>query len=134
MTDAEMALAANEEFYRAFVQGDLMAMDMLWAGDDTVTCIHPGWGLLGDRYSVLQSWQSILQAPPPIECQNARVWLAGGVAMVICDEVIAGDSLVATNVFVLEEDSWKICHHHASQILTPQATADASNDPSPSIH
>ena len=137
MTDAEMALAANEEFYRAFAQGDLMAMDTLWAGDDDVTCIHPGWDILGDRYSVLQSWQSILAAPPPVECRNARVWMSGSVAVVICDEVIVGDALAATNVYVLEEDGWKICHHHASQILAAvrdPVAPQAANDPSPSIH
>ena len=36
---------ANHAFYAAFGNLDIGEMDMIWAHQDYVTCIHPGWSL-----------------------------------------------------------------------------------------
>ena len=34
---------ANQAFYEAFGELDIAKMDRIWAHQEYVTCIHPGW-------------------------------------------------------------------------------------------
>ena len=117
------ALAANEAFYDAFNRKDAALMDAVWAGTPDVTCIHPGWNLLQGREAVLESWRNILSNPgqPRIVTGGATVSLHDALAVVICRELVAGSPLVATNVFVLEGESWKLLHHQSGPVFTPGA-------------
>jgi len=114
------ALAANEAFYDAFNQKDPSLMDTLWADSDDVTCIHPGWNLLRGRDAVLESWHSILTNPgqPRIVTGGATASIHGALAVVICRELVAGSPLLATNVFVLDGEAWKMLHHHSGPVYT----------------
>jgi ketosteroid isomerase-like protein len=115
-------LAANEAFYDAFARKDAAAMDALWARDTPVACLHPGWAALVGREPVVESWRRILLgggAPASIRCERARAHLAGGMAWVICEEILPGGALVATNLFVRERGSWRLVHHHASPLPPP---------------
>ena len=135
MSDEEAVLAANRAFYETFAAGDADGMDALWADRAEVACIHPGWDALTGRASVMQSWREVLVQPPPIRCRGARAFLEGGNAFVICEEVISGGVLIATNLFVREADGWKLVHHHASQVLAETAVAPADDDePAGTVH
>jgi hypothetical protein len=116
-------LAANLEFYRAFGARDLAAMDTLWARRAPVACLHPGWTALAERAAIMGSWAAILSNPdaPRIACFDERVLLYGDAALVLCEEVLAGGTLAASNLFVREEGLWRIAHHHAGQIVRRQA-------------
>jgi ketosteroid isomerase-like protein len=123
MTDQDAVLAANLEFYRAFAARDLAAMDALWARQAAVACLHPGWTALSDREAIMESWAGILSNPdaPRIACFDERVFLYGDTALVLCEEELAGGTLAASNLFVREDGSWRIAHHHAGQIVRRQA-------------
>lgn len=123
MTDTDAALAANLEFYRAFAMRDLAAMDALWARRGPVSCLHPGWAALTDREVIIASWNSILSNPeaPRIACFDERALMFGEVALVLCEEELAGGTLAASNLFVREDGVWRIAHHHAGQIVRRQA-------------
>jgi len=112
------ALAANRAFYHAFSSRDLGAMDMLWARSVPVLCIHPGWPPLVDRAAVLSSWRDILKNPasPKAYSRNDRAFIYGTTAVVICEEVLDGGVLAATNIFVDELGSWRLVHHQASPV------------------
>jgi len=112
------ALAANEAFYDAFNQKDATLMDALWTDSDQASCIHPGWNLLRGREAVLDSWRSILTNPgqPRIVTGGATASVHGALAIVICRELVGGSPLVATNVFILEGESWKLLHHHSGPV------------------
>jgi ketosteroid isomerase-like protein len=114
------ALAANDAFYDAFNQKDMALMEAIWAGSADVTCIHPGWNLLRGRDAVLESWRNILGNPaqPRIVTGGAEASVHGALAVVVCRELVGGSPLVATNVFVLEGDSWKLLHHHSGPVFT----------------
>jgi ketosteroid isomerase-like protein len=114
------ALAANEAFYDAFNQKDVALMEAAWAESPDVTCIHPGWNLLRGRDAVLASWRNILGNPaqPRIVMGGAEVAVRGEIAVVACRELVAGSPLVATNVFVLEDEAWKLLHHHSGPVYT----------------
>jgi ketosteroid isomerase-like protein len=122
-------LAANQAFYEAFRGEDLAAMDALWARAAPVACIHPGWPALVGRSPVMASWRGILEnGAPPIRAEAPRVQRLGDVAYVICDEVVPGGRLVATNVFVLEGGAWRMVHHHAGPVSMPD---DDGDEPEP---
>lgn len=134
MNEQSAVLFANEAFYVAFGSGDLAAMDRLWARDSKVACIHPGWPALFGREEVMESWRSILkgESAPQIDCHKAEVYLKGECAFVICYELVGGDLLIATNLFVLEGGEWRITHHQAGPCsLVPESLGEP--DPPASI-
>src|SRR5207244_2814547 len=55
----EEVAKANEAFYEAFESLDIKKMDEVWAREDYVTCIHPGWNLRSGWPAVRDSWVMI---------------------------------------------------------------------------
>ena len=131
---ARNVLAANEAFYQAFATRDVPAMEALWATGVPVACIHPGWNVLRGRDLVLASWRSILRGenPPDVMCGNASAHVLGESAFVICEEQMADDVLIATNVFVRERGGWKLAHHQAAPIASDTLQIVPSEDDDPS--
>jgi ketosteroid isomerase-like protein len=115
---ARDVLVANQAFYKAFASRDFAAMEALWATGIPVACIHPGWNVLRGRDLVIASWRSILgsESSPDVMCGNASAHVHGESAFVICEEQVAEDVLIATNVFVRERGRWKLAHHQAAPI------------------
>jgi ketosteroid isomerase-like protein len=116
--DEAAILEANDAFYSAFANRDAAAMADLWAREAPVACTHPAWTVLTGRADVIKSWQGILGNPdaPTIEARNAVVQRHGDVALVLCREIVQGSPMEATNVFVREDGTWRMTHHHASAI------------------
>lgn len=122
-------VAANEAFYAAFRTQDALAMDALWARRAPVACIHPGWGALVGRDRVMASWLAIMAAgAPQVHCHAPRVQQLGDVAFVVCDELIEGTRLIATNILVREDDAWRFVHHHAGQVAPDDENDDDRDD------
>jgi ketosteroid isomerase-like protein len=119
LSDTDAVLSANLEFYRAFTNRDVAAMEELWASEAPVVCVHPGWTVVTGRAAVLKSWRDILANPeaPHVMCHDDRVFLYGDVATVLCEEELDTGHLVATNMFVREAGAWRMVHHQASPIV-----------------
>ena len=117
----QTVISANEAFYDAFAAADMNAMASVWAAEAEVTCLHPGWPKLYGREAVLQSWRGILENPnrPRIECTHPSVVIYGSTAVLICYETIESGCLLATNIFVKEDDVWRMTHHHAGGPVPP---------------
>lgn len=113
-------LAANQAFYDAFSHHDVAAMEAVWSHRTDLACIHPGWEAIVGRREVLSSWRAILSSPeaPPVECVEAVAHVIGDVAYVVCNEVLPGAELCATNVFVREDGLWKLVHHQAGPVAS----------------
>ncbi len=124
--DETGVLEANVAFYEAFARRDLQAMAAIWAHRSVVSCVHPGHRPLLGREVVLASWRAILTSPtaPQIDCRGARALAAGTGAFVICTELVNGVFLAATNVFVREDDAWRIVHHQAGACPPPPEVAE----------
>jgi hypothetical protein len=116
MSDDARILFANDSFYNAFACNDFAAMEALWATDGPVCCIHPGWLALTVREEIMQSWQSILagESPGQISGQVTDLQRHGGLGVVICQEVIGSNLLIATNIYRQQGPQWVICHHQAT--------------------
>ena len=131
MSDTDAVLFANEIFYRAFAARDETALEDLWSDSEQISCLHPGWGPLFGREEVLSSWVAIIRNPesPEILCHNAHAHVYGDTAYVVCFEEIAGEFLVATNIFVREGRVWKMVHHQAG----PTSVSPSVDDESPLV-
>ena len=130
MLEHAAVLFSNDAFYLAFANKNFEAMRSIWATRSTVTCIHPGWGVLSDRDEVLDSWEDILSSPdaPNIACRTPIVRVLGEIAYVICHEVLDQGCLLATNVFTLEEGLWKMVHHQAGEAPPPENSEEELED------
>ncbi len=123
----EEVTKANEAFYDAFGSLDVVKMDRVWAQQDYVTCIHPGWTLRSGWPQVRDSWVLIFNNTFSMEFElsDLQIQVAGDVAWVICVENITsrqGETLqetrvLATNLYERMDDEWKMIHHHGSPIM-----------------
>lgn len=123
----EEVTLANEAFYRAFESLDIGEMDKVWAHQEYVTCIHPGWSMRVGWPMVRDSWVVIFNNlfSMGFSLTELQVQVAGDVAWVICTENISSrhtDStqnsrVVATNLFERMDEGWKIIHHHGSPLM-----------------
>ena len=132
MSDLDALVFANEAFYQAFTDRDIDAMEALWAPTESVTCIHPGWGALSGREEVLESWAAIISNPdsPPIRSLAPHAVMHGDTGYVICFEEIAGQFLIATNVFIRDGRLWKMVHHQAGPTsVAPDTSEDDTEAP-----
>ena len=121
MTDADALLAANAAYYRAFAGGDFAAMSRIWA-DDGVTCIHPGWPALVGREPILESYRGILHGTNRVRIthRDEVAIVSGSEARVLCVEIVDGGALAATNGYRRIDGVWRMVHHQATPIATPQ--------------
>jgi len=123
LTDIDAILNANLDFYRAFNERSVKAMEALWATGAPVLCVHPGWNALAGREPVIQSWRAILANPeaPRVMVHDDRAFLYGDLAIVQCEEELESGHLVATNIFIREDGGWKMIHHQASPLMVRAA-------------
>jgi ketosteroid isomerase-like protein len=133
MNDDSAIIAANAAFYTAFAAGDFAALAALWADDDSVSCIHPGWPAIVGRANVIGSWRDILKNParPQIVCAEPHAIVDGDQGRVICIELVEGAPLAATNHFKRIDGAWRLVHHQSSPIAQYVAAED---DPSAAGH
>lgn len=131
---------ANRAFYRAFADGDLAAMDAVWAHGPHVRCVHPGWPALEGWARVRASWARILGGPDvdmEIVVEGVQIRAGRDVAWVACVERLRGvdadTAVLATNVFERDDGgAWRMVQHHASPILTREGLREpGSRDGSP---
>ncbi len=111
-------LKANQEFYAAFRSGDFARMDALWSSRHPVSVLHPNRSRIDGRTEVMASWFDVMVVgvPPMISAAEESVILNGKRATVFCIESIGPSRVVASNLFALEDDGWKLTHHQATQL------------------
>jgi ketosteroid isomerase-like protein len=126
MENEELVVTANESFYKAFNARDLGAMKTVWGSRGKVTCVHPGWEPLNGFESIIESWQGIFKNSGNMDIQitDVSVTTSEGLAWVSCVEKlytiathgVLASKVFSTNLFQLNEGSWKMIMHHASPL------------------
>ena len=66
------------------------------------------------------SWRGILGHPesPRVRCLGEWVIGRGGLAIVVCREILANGQLMATNSFVRSGTGWHMVGHHSGPVPT----------------
>jgi ketosteroid isomerase-like protein len=134
MQTPEQALRdANRRYYAAFESLNLSQMEEVWAHEDWIECVHPGWDLLIGWEEVRESWVRIFSNTRRVKIALGAVLVhvEGDVGWVACTEKVTSaysdgidEALTqATNIFVLRNGTWQIVAHHASPLPAgPKAT------------
>ena len=125
-SDEAAVLAANAAFYAAFESLSIEDMDAVWAHEEPVLCVHPGWPLLSTREQVIESWRRIFENASLMrfDITGAQVVVEGDAAWVSCTENltqvldgrVAEAKIQATNLFRRRLGEWRVAHHHGSAV------------------
>lgn len=117
---------ANAKFYRAIELRSIELMDEVWAHEEWVKCVHPGWDLITGWRRVRESWVSIFEGDQGLRISPSFVDVNrfGDVAWVSCTENITAvyeasfesAQATSTNLFVRRDSRLLLVHHHASAI------------------
>ena len=117
----------NRKFYEAFESLDVILMDKVWAHQDHVTCIHPGWAIRSGWPAVRDSWVLIFNNTfsMKFDLTDVMVQVAGDIAWVICVENLTAQQsdepqqakVLATNLYERIGDEWLMIHHHGSAVM-----------------
>lgn len=132
-TPEEAVRAANQRFYAAFESLDLAAMEAVWAHDDGVECVQPGWELLLGWEEVRERWTRIFRNTKRVRVALSSIWVRveGRVGWVACTARVTtafadgfDEAVVqATNIFVERDGAWLLVAHHASPLpIAPRTT------------
>jgi ketosteroid isomerase-like protein len=130
-TDEAGVHDANSAFYAALEACDLDAMSEVWEHSDRIVVTHPGWPMLRGWARVAASWDAIFRNTGYIQfvLTDEQVTVVGDSAWVTLDENIlqsassdeapadlSGSKATSVNVFVRDEDTWRMVVHHASPV------------------
>ncbi|HET7175643.1 MAG TPA: nuclear transport factor 2 family protein [Gammaproteobacteria bacterium] len=119
---------AEAAFYTAFANTDLDAMMEVWLDSEAVTCIHPVGPRITGRGAVRASWQEVFRNSGGLRFRLADVTRTQDALLSIhvLHEFITvpGESgerppAVATNIYQLTQDGWRMILHHASPVAIP---------------
>jgi ketosteroid isomerase-like protein len=134
-TDEEEVLNANRTFYSALHSLDISLMAQVWAHEDWIRCLHPGWDLLVGWDEVQRSWREIFKSTDQMMVSISRtlVHVAGDVAWVSCLENVTSASqndfssalVEATNIFQRRQARWLLVHHHTTPLVAPPPDANS---------
>ena len=131
MSEKDAIIAANAAFYAAFAAGDFEDIVRLWADDDEISCVHPGWPAIIGHATVIGSWRDILENPsrPHIVCVEPYAIIDGDSGRVLCIEIVNGAALAACNSFRRVDGAWRLVHHQSSPIaqIVTAATDDGAS-------
>lgn len=132
---------AETAFYEAFERGDADAMMQVWADDDGIVCVHPMGERLVGRDAVEDSWRRILGRGSSMgfTVTDGQYAQDGTIAVHCVHENIAYGPgrrqhalVIATNVYRLTSEGWRMVMHHASP--TEAAEQPAEVPPTEAVH
>jgi ketosteroid isomerase-like protein len=122
---------AEQAFYDAFQRADLTAMMEVWADREFIECIHPMSARIRGYSAVEASWRSIFSSGirMRISCSDIQRTRDSLLAIHVLHEHLdlPGRNtplppIIATNIYQLVDDSWRMVLHHAS----PSPGSDAA--------
>jgi ketosteroid isomerase-like protein len=125
--EKEALIKANNQFYLAFEKLDIKELEKIWAQENYVQCIHPGWSPCSGWQKVRDSWVLIFNHTRSIRFSitDIKAHIQGSVGWVVCFENLESrdgekwvkSQILATNVYEMKEGNWKLVHHHGSPIF-----------------
>jgi len=128
-------------FYDAFERGDLNLMMAVWADEPGTICIHPQGSRLAGLTAIRESFAEIFSHGPNNQLKVSELRKHEGQTLAIhsvyetftsADPNTRLPPVLATNVFMLTPNGWRLIVHHAS--LSPQGTTAEEQGVSRILH
>jgi len=122
---------AEAAFYEALESADLDAMMEVWAEDEELICVHPGWPRLTGYESIRENWAQIFRSGERLKFSLSEPVCVQGMMLSVHslhENVLgAGETkprapVVTTNVYLRTAAGWRMVVHHASIAVTPAET------------
>ncbi|MGI9553815.1 MAG: nuclear transport factor 2 family protein [Thermodesulfobacteriota bacterium] len=119
-------LKINDLFYKALGTRNVRLMKEVWANDEKVGCVHPGWTVLRSWSAIMQSWENVFDPSDQVDINltDIKINIKGDLAWVTCvqemvyikRDPVSYNLSQSTNIFEKTDDEWKLVVHHASPI------------------
>ncbi len=113
----------EQMFYDALRRAQIDALMAVWADEDDILCVHPGGPRLVGASAIRASFEAVFAnggLPVRVE-QVHRVHTATAAVhsvlehlQLVTDEGTRSAWVVATNIYVLGAQGWRLLAHHAS--------------------
>jgi ketosteroid isomerase-like protein len=122
-------LDCEAAFYDAFERADLKLMTAVWADEPGAVCIHPGGPRLAGLTAIRSSFSEIFSHGPTMRVKVSELRKHQSQTLAIHSVYESFEEsnpkniappLLATNVYLLTPNGWRMIVHHAS--LSPQGT------------
>jgi len=119
---------AENAFYTAFANSDLDAMMAVWLESEVVTCVHPVGPRISGHQAVRASWAELFRNSAGLRFRLAEVNRTQDALLsihvlheyiTVPGETTERAPAVATNIYQLTQDGWRMILHHASPVATP---------------
>ena len=123
------AIDCETAFYDAFERADLNLMMTVWADEPGIDCIHPQGPRLAGISAIRTSFTEIFSQGPNAKLKVSELRMNQSQTLsihsvyetfTIADRSEVIPPVLATNVYMLTPDGWRMILHHAS--LSPQGT------------
>lgn len=110
-------------FYQALQTGDLERLMACWADEDEIVCVHPGGGRLVGASQIRASFEAMfangtIAARPEqvhrVEMPGSRMHSLVERLDIFTPQGPAQACVIATNVYSLTAQGWRMVLHHAS--------------------
>ena len=124
-------------FYDALQKGDIEKLMTCWGDEDEIVCVHPGGARLLGPVAIRSAFDAMfangtIRAQPlkvrRVQSLSASVHSVLERIEVLTEEGLRHAYVVATNVYHLTAQGWRMVAHHASP-GTPHEMSEVSETP-----
>ena len=100
----------------------------VWAEDEEVVCVHPGWPRLSGYEQIRENWAQIFSSGERLKVHLSEQLSVQGMMLsvhslheniLVAGEPRARPPVVTTNVYLRTAGGWRMVVHHGS--IAPQA-------------
>lgn len=129
---------AEIAFYQAFEDASVEAMMAVWSGTAEISCIHPTGPVLLGVDAIRASWEQIFAGGSGVTLRvnvlreyasTAQVVHLVEEHLTVTANAAQQGHVLATNVYRLEDDGWRMVSHHGAPAPRPQPAGKA-----PTLH
>lgn len=113
----------EQQFYEALQRGDIERLMAVWSDDEEISCVHPGGPRVVGAVAIRAAFDAIFAngavnaRPEKVRRLQTHACAVHSVLEHIQIMTTAGPQsawVVATNVYVLAAQGWRLVSHHAS--------------------
>jgi ketosteroid isomerase-like protein len=123
MTAPDSPDELEQQFYESLRQGQIETLMALWADEDDTLCVHPGGPRMVGAMAIRASFEALFaNGGLPIRAEQIhRMHTATTAVHSVLEHLeVVGEQgpqsawVVATNIYVLTAQGWRLLAHHAS--------------------